>query len=57
MTDGIRIDDSKGWFNIRCSNTEPVIRLVVEDETKDGLKLRLNMVEKVIIEAGGVQVS
>jgi phosphomannomutase len=33
--DGIRIDYSEWWFNVRASNTEPVIRLNVEAKTKE----------------------
>lgn len=33
--DGIRIDFSDWWFNVRPSNTEPVIRLNLEAKTKE----------------------
>jgi phosphomannomutase len=32
--DGLRIDFKNWWFNVRPSQTEPVLRLVVEAETK-----------------------
>ena len=32
--DGIRIDFEDWWFNVRASNTEPVIRLNLESKTK-----------------------
>ncbi len=32
--DGIRIDFENWWFNVRASNTEPVIRLNLEAKTK-----------------------
>ena len=32
--DGLRIDFPQWWFNVRPSNTEPVLRLVVEAKTK-----------------------
>ncbi len=32
--DGIRVDFSDWWFNARPSHTEPLLRLVVEAETK-----------------------
>ncbi len=35
--DGIRIDFPDWWFNLRVSNTEPFLRLVVEAKTEDGL--------------------
>lgn len=46
--DGIRVDEDDGWFLIRPSGTEPVIRLTMEykDETK--LKKRKKEVEDII---------
>ncbi len=38
--DGIRIDFPDWWFNLRVSNTEPLLRLVVEATTPDGLTRR-----------------
>ena len=38
--DGIRLDFPGWWFNLRKSNTEPYLRLVVEAETKKELKSR-----------------
>lgn len=39
--DGYRFDYPKWWFNVRKSNTEPYLRLVVEAETKEILKEKL----------------
>ena len=36
--DGIRIEYSEGWVNIRKSNTEPYLRLIVECDTTERLK-------------------
>ena len=36
--DGIRIEYAEGWVNIRKSNTEPYLRLIVECDTTDRLK-------------------
>ncbi len=33
--DGLTITDKKWWFNIRKSNTEPVIRMRIEADTKE----------------------
>lgn len=33
--DGVRIDFADWWFNVRASNTEPVIRLNLEAKTKE----------------------
>ena len=38
--DGIRIDFPDWWFNLRVSNTEPLLRLVVEAVTADALEKR-----------------
>jgi phosphomannomutase len=38
--DGIRIDYPDWWFNLRVSNTEPLLRLVVEAESQAGLARR-----------------
>jgi phosphomannomutase len=46
--DGIRIDFPDWWFNLRVSNTEPLLRLVVEAVTKEGLeKRKAELVEKI----------
>ena len=36
--DGIRIEYAEGWINIRKSNTEPYLRLIVECDTVERLK-------------------
>jgi phosphomannomutase len=47
--DGIRLDFPTWWFNLRTSNTEPLLRLVVESETKEGLQARkAELVEKIL---------
>ena len=46
--DGIRIDFPSWWFNLRTSNTEPLLRLVVEDETEEGLAMhKAELTEKI----------
>jgi phosphomannomutase len=46
--DGIRIDFSDWWFNLRVSNTEPLLRLVVETTTEDALKVKTaELTEKI----------
>jgi phosphomannomutase len=40
--DGIRIDFPDWWFNLRISNTEPLLRLVLEAATEEGLAERKN---------------
>jgi phosphomannomutase len=36
--DGVRIDFPDWWFNLRVSNTEPLLRLVVEAANEEGLR-------------------
>ncbi|MEK7503546.1 MAG: phosphomannomutase/phosphoglucomutase [Patescibacteria group bacterium] len=33
--DGLRVDFKDWWFNVRPSNTEPLLRLIIEAKTKD----------------------
>ncbi len=43
--DGISVDvwDKEGfWFNLRASNTEPIVRLVVEAKTKELMEQKVN---------------
>jgi phosphomannomutase len=42
--DGIRIDFPTWWFNLRTSNTEPLLRLVVEARTPAELAVRIGEV-------------
>jgi phosphomannomutase len=42
--DGIRIDFPSWWFNLRTSNTEPLLRLVVEARTPAELAARVREV-------------
>jgi phosphomannomutase len=42
--DGIRIDFPTWWFNLRTSNTEPLLRLVVEAQTSAELAVRVREV-------------
>lgn len=46
--DGIRIDFQDWWFNVRPSNTEPLLRLVVEAKTEELMKKKKEEIEKLI---------
>lgn len=46
--DGIRIDYDDWWFNVRASNTEPVIRLNLEAKTKKMMEERRDEVLRII---------
>jgi phosphomannomutase len=46
--DGYRIEFSSWWFNVRKSNTEPYLRLVVEAKTKEELQERTKELSTII---------
>ena len=46
--DGLRIDEEDGWFLIRPSGTEPVMRLTIEYKDKKKLEERANALRKLI---------
>lgn len=47
--DGVTIEYPDWWFNVRPSNTEPVIRLTVEAKTKGLLEEKLREIKSLII--------
>lgn len=53
--DGLRFEvrdpqhpENDWWFNVRASNTEPVLRLNLEARTKEGMEKRKEEVKKII---------
>ena len=46
--DGIRIEYAEGWINIRKSNTEPYLRLIVECDTAERLKKWVDILSEAI---------
>ncbi len=46
--DGIRVDFPDWWFNLRVSNTEPLLRLVVEARSREQLEARKSELVKKI---------
>ena len=46
--DGIRIDFADWWFNVRPSNTEPVLRLNLEAKTKALMEQKRDEILKII---------
>ncbi len=46
--DGLTIDAGKGWFNLRPSNTEPLLRLNVEADSREGVEALVEHVERVL---------
>ena len=47
--DGISIDFSDWWFNMRASNTEPLVRLVLEAKTKKLFEEKFTEVKKFLM--------
>ncbi|HDH11963.1 MAG TPA: hypothetical protein ENG83_07175 [Nitrospirae bacterium] len=48
--DGLRVEYSEWWFNLRASNTEPVIRLNLEADNKQIMEEKRNEILKIIME-------
>lgn len=46
--DGISVEYADVWFNLRVSNTEPVIRLTVESKTKELMEEKRDELLKII---------
>ncbi len=46
--DGLRVDFDNWWFLVRLSNTEPVIRLVVEAKTKKILRDKTHLLSNLL---------
>ncbi len=46
--DGINVEFPDWWFNIRPSNTEPVVRLVIEADTEELLQQKKSEIEKLL---------
>jgi len=46
--DGLTINYPDWWFNVRASNTEPELRLVVEAETQELLNSKLAEVQEIL---------
>lgn len=46
--DGVRIDFNDWWFSIRSSNTEPILRLIVEGKTQEKMEEKLKEIEQII---------
>jgi phosphomannomutase len=48
LLDGIKVSYEDSWFNVRKSNTEPVLRLRVEAKTKEKLESLIKKIEEII---------
>jgi phosphomannomutase/phosphoglucomutase len=48
--DGVKVIEDEGWFLIRPSNTQPLVRLTVEAKTNEALQRLARLAEKKITE-------
>ena len=46
--DGVTFDFGDWWFNVRPSNTEPVLRLNLEAKTKEMMEEKLGEIKELI---------
>ena len=46
--DGVRIDYDDWWFILRPSNTEPIVRLSVEADSREKMQEKLEELKKII---------
>lgn len=46
--DGIRLDFENWWFNVRPSNTEPLLRLNLEAKTRELMEVKKKELEEII---------
>ena len=54
--DGVSVWFDSYWFNVRPSNTEPLLRLNVEADTRKELNKKISILKKEIQNLGGKQV-
>ncbi len=46
--DGLRVDYKNWWFNVRASNTQPLLRLIVESEEKQVMEEKVKELKEKI---------
>jgi len=52
-TDGLTVEHSEWWFNVRPSNTEPLLRLNVEARTPEECELHVTELLDLVVKLGG----
>jgi len=50
--DGVRIDFPDWWFSLRKSNTEPLLRLVVEGDTREVMEAKVEAIKSWLMSEG-----
>ncbi|MGH9051563.1 MAG: phosphomannomutase/phosphoglucomutase [Acidimicrobiia bacterium] len=56
-TDGLTVEWEDRWFNLRPSNTEPVLRLNAEAQDEDGVEQLVERVTEIVERSGGAGAS
>jgi phosphomannomutase len=51
--DGVKVTTPDGWFLVRGSNTEPIIRLVAEGETEAQARALVEELRRRVVECIG----
>jgi len=46
--DGVKVIQPDGWFLVRGSNTEPIIRIVAEAKTEDRAREMVNSILSIL---------
>ena len=48
IRDGLKVTLQDGWFLVRASNTEPIIRLVAESETEESVRRMIEDLQTLV---------
>ena len=46
--DGVSVEYADWWFNVRCSNTEPLVRLNLEAKTEEMMETKRDEILAII---------
>lgn len=44
--DGVRVDTPQGWVHLRASNTEPIVRVIAEAESRDACRRLIDEIRR-----------
>jgi phosphomannomutase len=53
LRDGVKVSTGRGWFLVRGSNTEPIVRLVAEAETEEEARALVENLRAIVGEYVG----
>ena len=49
LLDGVTVEYPEFWFNLRLSNTEPLIRLAMEGTSEEVVKNKVEEIKKIVL--------